>query len=127
MRTIKFRGQRIDTKEWVYGDLIQYATNEILILPQFNRDWDIIEAGYNVIPETVGQFIGLLDKNKVEIYKGDLVRECGSIYEIVWQAYTCRWIMQSLTEGRGYRDIAYDYAQRDYEVIGTIHDNTDLF
>jgi hypothetical protein len=23
MREIKFRGQHIDTKEWVYGDLVQ--------------------------------------------------------------------------------------------------------
>ena len=56
-RTIKFRGKRIDNGQWVYGDLVQCA-HDILILP-INTGW----THHKVIPETVGQFTGLLDKN----------------------------------------------------------------
>lgn len=52
-RTIKFRGKRIDNYEWVYGDLIQYRKNDSRILEQNFGEWDILESGYEVIPETV--------------------------------------------------------------------------
>lgn len=29
MREIKFRGQHIDTKEWVYGDLVQVINHRV--------------------------------------------------------------------------------------------------
>ena len=63
-REIKFRGKRVDNGEWVYFN--QYGAYVDKSPKRFTRD-----CGYEVIPDTVGQFTGLRDKDGKEIYELD--------------------------------------------------------
>lgn len=116
MREIKFRGKRIDNSEWVYGN-IQVPK------PPFDRwfMWDEEHRQCEVIPETVGQFTGLLDKNGKEIYEGDIIeqRQFGEYIEIVSFSEGCFVVNsdQTLTSN------LCDFKQHNIEVIGNIHEN----
>ena len=66
MREILFRGKRLDSNEWFYGCYQEYPNNEVCIQNEY-RDF------YFVIPETVGQFTGVLDVSGEKIFEGDIV------------------------------------------------------
>jgi len=80
MQQYKFRGKTKTFGKWVYGSLyieydgtchITYWKNE-LVEPE-NNFWEMVHEMEEVVPETVGQFIGMFDKSEREIYEGDIL------------------------------------------------------
>jgi len=65
---IKFRGYSETYQKWYYGYFAKSIEGEpfIIVIDDFGI--------YDVIEKTVGQFAWLHDKNKKEVYNGDLLR-----------------------------------------------------
>lgn len=62
-----FKGKRKDNNEWIVSNsILQTNCGGIHLWSQ--GDW------VEVIPKTVGQFIGLIDKNDTKIFEGDIVK-----------------------------------------------------
>ena len=151
MREIKFRAKRIDKDEFAYGDHLTgmgYKKGKHYILPLLSHypyDCHSLD-GYEVIPETIGQYTGLKDKNGKEIYEGDIV-EWTFFYErlganmgvieddtIVKGIIRCRQggfvleVIENDFEDAGYYSISalYTDTESDVEIIGNIYDNPEL-
>lgn len=78
IRCILFRGKHLDSGDWVEGSYIKavHLDNEVF---HFIRSIEMENMGYSfkmykVCPDSVGQFIGVEDRNNVRIFEGDLVR-----------------------------------------------------
>lgn len=113
MREIKFRGKRVNNGEWVYGDLLRIHGVPYIYLDPAPNGWN----DYEVIPDTVGQFTGLLDKNGKEVYFDDIVRnKYGDIGSVIWFS---DW---SLRVDWGGGDIHFIDPEWGLEVAGNIHD-----
>jgi len=87
MIEILFRGKSIRGSEWEYGYVLisDDGKKATIYEPQdaeFNA-WCVFPHG--VLPDTVGQFTGLLDKSGNKIFDGDIVRtKYGRLCEVVW-------------------------------------------
>ena len=146
-RIIKFRGKRIDNKEWVYGYLYELplpSGDACMILTQDNNHLDnSLEPKYHlaftlwvdlflVDPSNVCQYTGLTDKNGRKIYEGDFINYDGSTWGGVVQWHPNGYFFINDSYGKkyprcdSYRSLGDMLDGRPLVIIGNIHNNPDL-
>lgn len=118
MRDIKVRGKR-PSGEWVYGYLwinrsASRETSHIV-----DRFGDL----YSVISETVGQFIGLQDKNDVEICEGDVLNSItyGYIGEVKYVPENAAFLVFWSDDKGRHTDYLNDGICKLVEIVGNIY------
>jgi len=103
---IEFTGKRIDNGESIEGSLLRDGTASFIIIantdPQLRacsymsdseKEWHIDEYSMcEVHSDSVGQFIGQVDKNKTKIFSNSKIRYMGIIYEIRYDEDECRYM-----------------------------------
>ena len=122
MHEILFRGKRTDNGQWTYG-FYRYKEElkkSFITIEIINENSASYFFDYEVIPETVGQFTGLLDKNGKKIFEGDIAKTEDGIIDYVVYADGCFCWARAMMCGE------FTYGVSGYEVIGNIHDNPEL-
>lgn len=126
MREILFRGKRADNGEWIKGYLYITQNSEYEI-SSYCKYYDCERYTYIVIPETVGQYTGLTDKNGKKIFEGDIIFRNyygeKKTYQVVYDKYIGAFTGQD-KEGLYYT--TFDGDSECFEIIGNIHDNPEL-
>lgn len=146
MRKILFRGKRKDNGEWVYGFLIKgqrayiatcNAIEYMVVSLMGMASLELVE----VIPETVGAYIGLQDKNGNKIFEGDILAQqiCGDNYVLGvvkygegtfdsgYYRYTGFFYEYPANGSHDHTNIVQSKWLNDVvEVIGNIYDNKNL-
>lgn len=122
MREILYRGKgntRFNSGDWYYGVPIKDAEGYWQICT------DCIKR--TVLPETIGEYTGLTDKNDKKIFEGDVIRVKSPDIDCKAQVYyqhSSLCVYLCLPFGLAYN--TWHKIGCDIEVIGNIHDNPEL-
>ena len=120
-REILFRGKRKDNGMWEYGNLsMRDETGRSKYYIGQNM------LGYEVLPETIGQYTGLTDKNGRKIFEGDILKAMGVDGEQIAPVVFRKGFFVLDEKNAFIRLGVGAFRKRQLEVIGNIHDNPEL-
>ena len=131
MREILFRGKPINKSDgansWIEGFYTKSPSGRTRILTTYNA------RPIEVIPESVGQFTGLTDKNGKKIFEGDILH-CifeDENYIVEWDEIGAGFLFHRInnkkrTGGIDYYEFEDICGSFGFEVIGNIFDHPHL-
>ena len=123
MREILFRGKRICNDVMMFGSLFCDDGDCYIVADDFRH------SHYKVLPETVGQYTGLKDKNGKPIFEGDIVKLRLLAAKMEWKG-VCEYRNGSFGLSWQYAGERYctfaGTCNAEYEVLGNIHDNPEM-
>lgn len=120
---VKLNGEKIKSN-WVYGGIFpQNGDGDFAIIYQQEPT---VEK-YPVYADTVGQYIGMVDKNGTKIFEGDICSFCNTDgelinYEVLW--FGGKWVVRE-ANSNVVDDLDLFFCERSV-VIGSIYDNPEL-
>ena len=131
---ILFRGKSAEDGEWFTGQLLHFKSpvskKELNVIVE-GCEWDDSNEWFNigrrakVVPETVGQYIRLNDRQDKPIFEGDIVEVNGEEFPflIEYDEQDATWLA---TNRYGTLSFRYNITGDDCTIIGNIYDNPNL-
>jgi len=128
-RELKFRGISTDTGKMIEGyGVCVHDGNAVVIHKQGINLMQHTE----VVPETVGQFAGLLDINGKELWEGDIAPVNGENCVLIFNnLFSCGWEFKAKMGSYYLSNLAKHMKSSpmrctDFEIIGNIHEQPQL-
>ena len=121
----KFRGKSTAEENkgrWMYGNLVFDRGLAIIVsgIDEATCEYIAFEDFCSVDIDTVGQSTGLADKNGVEIFEGDILKDDSESGKVVYDPDRTMWRVY----GKDFDDALSDWWMG--RVIGNIYENPEL-
>lgn len=126
IREILFRGKPIYEEtiigdNFYYGDLCHYANGEVTIRQP--------ETGYEmaVVPETIGQFTGITDRNGKKIFEGDIIKtDLFGKNHFISFGKSAKWGQCFCVQSNNSIIYLTEIYAKSSDIIGDLHSNPEL-
>ena len=124
--------KKLKVKLWHYGYFWESPDGKCWIKQPMDK---LHSADFEVIPETVGQYIGLRDKNKVKIYRGDVLKvltpslESDNECEVEWDNESSAYLYEPKRCDGDWDMLSIGYAMKEgyiFEINGNFWENPEL-
>ena len=139
MREYIFHGKRVYDGEWIEGCLIHQGDHYLILQDEsklhpmdvpYIDDFGRIDGRADpVVPESVGQYTGMSDKNGKMVFEGDILEFSDRLVSVFWHAHLGCWdsnFLKYTNQNNGREDMSPCRWEYRAEVVGTVFENADL-